>query len=290
MTNHSNEERTVRCPVEGCDATPLARGINLHLNRTSGDGHGPRGDVPDHISTENLETVGERKVEMDYPDERDTEQHARLCPYCNQTFAGVQGLKIHLGQTAGRKNHPMNPKDRHEPRDFPRVEVSSKGNIQSAVDTPDGEQTENTEKDAIPTARVFRLVAELIADGETRTAHRVRRALLGADDAVAPSREEPPHPELFEALLTQGRADQTDHRVTAALEGEGLMVACRGESGFLTATECRDMAARLEQTAVSEDWRDQDSRDLIEFLRYGADVLDGDKTERGLHEEFDHWR
>ena len=290
MTNHSNDERTVRCPVEGCDATPLARGINLHLNRTSGDGHGPRGDVPDHISTENLETVGERKVEMDYPDERETENHARLCPYCNQTFAGEQGLMIHLGQTAGRKNHPMNPKDRHEPRDFPRVNVDAKENIQSAVDTPDVEQTENTEKGAIPTARVFRLIAELVAEGETRMASRVRQALIGVDDAVAPSREEPAHPELFEALLTQGRADRTDHRVTAALEGEGLMVACRGESGFLTAAECRDMAARLEQTAVSEDWRDQDTHDLIEFLRYGADVLDGDKTERGLHEEFDHWR
>lgn len=289
MTDHKNDERTVRCPVEGCDATPLARGINLHIMRSSGDGHGPQGEVPDSLSLENLETVGEREVEMDYPDERDNEKHARLCPYCSQTFAGVQGLMIHLGQTAGRKNHPANPKDRHEPLDFPRVEVDADGNIQQVADSRT-DSTDSREKGAVPTARVFRLIADLIADGETRTASRVRRTLLGADDAVAPSRDELAHPKLFEALLTQGRADRTNHRVTAALEGQGVMVACRGESAFLSATETRDVAARLEQVAASEDWRDDDTRDLIAFLRYSGDVLDGDKTERGLHEEFDHWR
>ncbi|MGB9953409.1 hypothetical protein ACOZ4F_13555 [Haloarcula marismortui] len=285
-----NDERTVRCPVENCDSTPLARGINLHIMRSSGDGHGPQGEVPDNLSLENLETVGEREVEMDYPDERDNEKHARLCPYCSQTFAGVQGLMIHLGQTAGRKNHPANPKDRHQPSDFPRVEVDAEGNVQQVADLRDDSTDSRDNAGAVPTARVFRLIADLIADGETRTAHRVRRALLGADDAVAPSRDEPAHPDLFEALLTQGRAEQTDHRVTAALEGEGVMVACRGESAFLSATEARDVAARLEQVAASEDWRDDDTRDLIAFLRHGGDVLDGDETERGLHEEFDYWR
>jgi hypothetical protein len=80
MTNHTNDERTVRCPVDGCDATPLARGINLHINRSSGGGHGPAGEVPSDISLDNLETVGEREVEMDYPEERDNETHARLSP------------------------------------------------------------------------------------------------------------------------------------------------------------------------------------------------------------------
>jgi hypothetical protein len=290
MTNHQNDERTVRCPVEGCDATPLARGVNLHVNRSSGGGHGPRGEVPDNISFDNLETVGEREVEMDYPEERDTENHARLCPYCSQTFAGVQGLMIHLGQTAGRKNHPEDPKDRHQPSDFPRVEVDAQGNVLAAVDSAETAPTDDSDNAAVPTARVFRLIADLVADGETRTAHRVRRALLGADDAVAPSRGEPAQPELYEALLTQGRVDATDHRVTAALESEGVMVACRGESAFLDAGEARDVAARLEQVAASEDWQDEDTRELIEFLRHGAEVLDGDRAERGLHEEFDYWR
>jgi len=284
-----NDERTVRCPVEGCESTPLARGINLHIMRSSGGGHGPQGEVPDSISLENLETVGEREVEMDYPDERDNEKHARLCPYCSQTFAGVQGLMIHLGQTAGRKNHPANPKDRHQPSDFPRVEVDADGNIQQVAE-PEVDSTDSREKGAVPTARVFRLIADLIADGETRTAHRVRRTLLGADDSVAPSRDEPSHPELFEASLTQGRAGQTDHRVTAALEAEGIMLACRGESAFLSASEARDIATRVEQVSAAEDWGEGDTRDLIAFLRHGADVLDGDMTERGFHEEFDHWR
>lgn len=285
-----NDERTVRCLVEGCDSTLLARGINLHIMRSSGDGHGPQGEVPDSLSLENLETVGEREVEMDYPDERDNEKHARLCPYCSQTFTGISGLMIHLGQTAGRKNHPANPKDRHEPSDFPRVEVDAEGNVQQVAD-PQTDSTDSRDKaGAVPTERVFRLIADLIADGETGTANRVRRALLGADDAVAPGRDEPAHPDLFEALLTQGRADQTQHWVSAALEAEGVMLTCRGESAFLSASEARDIAARIEQVAASEDWGDGDTGDLIAFLRHGADVLDGDKTERGLHEEFDHWR
>jgi len=290
MTDHRNDERTVRCPVEGCDATPLARGINLHINRSSGDGHGPRGEVPADISLEDLETVGEREVEMDYPDERDTDDHARLCPYCSQTFTGEQGLMIHLGQTAGRKNHPEDPKDRHEPGDFPRVEVDADGNILQVVDTAEKTPTDSGDNAAVPTARVFRLIADLIADGEARTAHRVRRALIGTDDAVAPSRNEPPHPELFEALLTQGRVENTGSRVTTALEGDEVMVTCRGESALLDAGEARDVAARLEQVAASEDWLNENVRDLIAFLRDGADVLDGSRTERSLHEGSDHWR
>ena len=290
MTNHTNDERTVRCPVEGCDATPLARGINLHLRRSSGGGHGPRGEVPDHISTDNLETVGAESVEMDYPEERDTENRARLCPYCNQTFAGEQGIMIHLGQTAGRKNHPANPKDRHEPSDFPRVEVDAKGTIQRVVDTAETTPGDASETEAASRERIFRLIADLVAEGEMRAAQRVRRALPASEEAVAPSREEPPHPELFEALLTQGRANHTDHRVTAALEAEGVMIACRGESGFLNSTEAREIASRVEQIAVSEGWQDNDARELVAFLRHAADVLDGDKTERNLHEEFDHWR
>jgi hypothetical protein len=290
MTNHRNDERTVHCPVEGCDATPLARGCHLHVRQSSGDGHGPQGEVPDGVNLDDLETVGEREVEMDYPEKRDTENHARLCPYCSQTFAGVQGLMIHLGQTAGRKNHPANPKDRHEPQDFPRVEVDADGNVERTIDSSETDSTDEREKGAVPTARVFRLIADLVADGETQTAHRVRRDLLGADDAERPFSKAPSHPKLYEALLTQARADTTTHRVTAALESEGVMVACRGESAFLDAEEARDVAAQLEQVTTSEDWLDEDTRELIEFLRHSADVLDGDRAERNLHEEFDHWR
>jgi hypothetical protein len=137
---------------------------------------------------------------------------------------------------------------------------------------------------------VYRLVAELIADGESQTAHRVRRALLGSDDALAPSRDDPAAPDLFQALLRQGRAEKTDHRVSVALEGEGVMVACRGESAHLTASDAREIAARVEHVATSESWHDAQAAELVAFLRHAADVLDGEKSERSLHQEFDHWR
>jgi len=288
--DNQNEERTVRCPVEGCNAEKLARGMHLHVRQSSGDGHGPHGDVPDHIDFENLETVGEQKVEMDYPEERETEHVARLCPYCSNPFKGKNGVLIHLGQVAGRKNHPEDASERHTEEDFPRVEIDEQGNITSVADDPVDPGHTDLDKGAVSVQQVYHLVADLIADGEIRTAHKVRRQLLGTDDAVAPDREEPPHPKLFEALLAQGRAEQTEHRVTSALEGEGIMVACRGQSAFYTASEARDVAARLEQVATSEGWRDNETKDLIKFLRYGADVLDGNRTEQSLHEEFDQWQ
>ncbi|EMA30330.1 hypothetical protein [Haloarcula japonica] len=284
MTDHSNDERTVRCPVKGCDATPLARGINLHINRSSGDGHGPHGEVPDHISLDDLETVGEREVEMDYPEERDNEKHARLCPYCNQTFTGEQGLMIHLGQIAGRKNHPANPKDRHEPGDFPGVKVDAEGNVQQ-VAGPQRNPTDSREKGAVPMSRVFRLIANLIADGQTKTAGRVRRDLLGAEPDSRPLRNTIPHRELYEALLTQRQADNPEERVTASVEGDSITVSCRGESAHYTADEARDIAAGLEKRTDE----DGEISDLIAFLRYGSDVLEG-KQDRSRQMDFESWR
>ena len=284
MTDHSNDERTVRCPVEGCDATPLARGVNLHINRSSGDGHGPRGEVPDDISLDHLETVGEREVEMDYPEERDNEKHARLCPYCNQTFSGTQGLMIHLGQTAGRKNHPANPKDRHEPGDFPRVKVDADGNVQQ-VAGPQVNPADSREEDSVPMARVFRLIANLIADGQTKTANRVRRDLLGVEPDSRPLRNTIPHRELYEALLTQRQADNPDESVTASIEDDGIRVSCREESAHYTADEARDIAAGLE----SRTNEDGEIRELIAFLRYGSDVLEGTQ-DRSRQMNFEDWR
>jgi|APHM01.1.fsa_nt_gi hypothetical protein len=62
------------------------------------------------------------------------------------------------------------------------------------------------------TARVLRLIADLIADGETRTAHRV----------------------------------------TVAIEADGIMLACRGGSTFFSASEARDIVSWVEQVAASE--------------------------------------
>lgn len=176
---HRNDERTVKCPVSSCDAEVLARGINLHVRQSSGEGHGPKDEVPDDISFDNLETVGSESVEMDYPEECETEQVARLCPYCGTPFTGKQGVLIHLGQVAGRKNHPENAADMHEPEDFPRVAVDSRENVVEVVEEQPGASSSTTpDDDVVETAEVYQLIADLLADGKPEAAARVRTELL----------------------------------------------------------------------------------------------------------------
>jgi hypothetical protein len=289
MTDHQNDERTVRCPVDDCDATPLARGVNLHVNRTSGRGHGQVGEVPSDISFEDLETVGEREVTMDYPDERENEKHARLCPYCFQVFFGIQGLMIHLGQTAGRKNHPENPKEKHDPSDFPQVKVDEEGNVLETVQIESDNHAERRGA-MIPESRVLQLICELAAEGKTDAASRIRGALIEANAADRPNYEDLDHPDLVDSLLDYGRTDSEETTITAALESEGIMVACDRESAFLTAEEALKLATHLKFVAAGEGWEGRDCRDLIEFLRHGAEVLDSGRAGRGLHEEFSRWR
>jgi hypothetical protein len=288
MTNHRNDERTVRCPVEGCDAEKLARGIHLHVRQSAGDGHGPQGDTPDHIDFDNLETVGTESVAMDYPDERDTENVARLCPYCAQPCQGKNGVLIHLGQMEGRQNHPPDAADLHSEEDFPIVEVDERGNIISVADEPVDRRESDSEK-AVSRQRVYHLIAEFMAHGDTLAAQRVRRHLLGVDIEDRSLRENLAHDDLFDALVIHAQAGETDHSVTAAVEKEGVMVACRGESAFYNAPEARDVAAGLER-ATSDEPRHEEIADLIEFLRYGADRLEEGELRRGFHEELAEWR
>jgi len=179
---HRNGERTVKCPVESCDEEVLARGINLHVRRSAGNGHGPQGEPPDNITFDNLETVGEESVEMDYPEERDTEQVARLCPYCGTPFTGKQGVLIHLGQVAGRKNHPEDAADKHDPEDFPRVGVDEKENVTGVIEQEHPTEDSGTEP-TIPAARAYRYIAELLAENKPEEAQRARYHLL-RDDGV----------------------------------------------------------------------------------------------------------
>lgn len=129
-------ERVVRCPVEGCNAEKLARGIHLHILQSSDAAHGEQGEVPEEVSLDDLEEVGREKVEVDYPDDRDSESVARLCPYCSKPFKGKNGVLIHLGAMAGRKNHPPNASDIHESADFPVVELDEDENIVSVLNSP----------------------------------------------------------------------------------------------------------------------------------------------------------
>lgn len=286
---HRNDERTVRCPVDGCDATPLARGINLHIRQSSGGGHGPRGEVPEHVDFDELETAGDREVEMDYPEERDSEDVARLCPYCSRPYKGRNGVLIHLGQVAGRKNHPENAAEIHSEEDFPRVEVDEFENVTSVIDSATDVDKADSGKAAVPRQHVYSLIAEFVADGETLTAHRIRKQLLGVDAPDRPVRSNPTHPDLYSELIGQFYEDQDEYEVTAALENAGIMIACRGETGLYTADEARDLAASLENMVVSQERDGGRATGLIKFLRYGAGVLESDQTRPNLHEELDDW-
>lgn len=68
----NNRDRTVQCPVKGCDAEVSARGVNLHVRNTDGKDHGPAGEVPDHINFDDLTTVDKPRRPREPP--QDTEK------------------------------------------------------------------------------------------------------------------------------------------------------------------------------------------------------------------------
>jgi hypothetical protein len=155
MSDENREERgekVVRCPVEGCDAEHPSRGLHLHLMRSVGDGHGPQGEYPD-VDVNDLEEVGRQNVEVDYPDERESESVARLCPYCQNHFSGKEGVAIHLGLVEGRKNHPVNASAFHTPEDFPVVKLDEKENIISVVESGENTVDEGDDEEAFATLR-----------------------------------------------------------------------------------------------------------------------------------------
>jgi hypothetical protein len=141
---HRNREKTVICPVEGCDQEVLSRGLHLHVRQSTSGDHGPQGEIPSDVDLDKAEPAGEKEVEMEYPEERDVEEVFRLCPYCRQPFRGKHNAMIHLGQTAGRKNHPENPKERHDPEDLPIVQVDDDKNVVEFVE--EGTSMPSTER------------------------------------------------------------------------------------------------------------------------------------------------
>jgi hypothetical protein len=289
MTNHCNDERTVHCPVDGCDATPLARGINLHLRQSSGEGHGQHGEVPDHVSTENLETVGNREVEMDYPEQRDSEQVTRICPYCSRPFEGKNGVLIHLSHVAGRKNHPENADEGHSEGDFPVVEIDSKGNITSVAGESQEYEAVDFENGAVPVQRVYHLIAELLSENRQRAAKQTRRLLLGTEPAGQPRRNAPPHIELHEALLSRRYTESAEDEMSAILRSDGIRLTCEDHSMLYRANEARDVAAALER-ALSDTYPHETVSELVEFLRYGSQKLEDEEVSQNYHEEFQEWR
>lgn len=177
---HINDERKVHCPVDGCEETPLARGVYLHVMRSDGDGHAPQGDVPPDVDLENLRTAGTRAVAMDYPEHRDTEGVARLCPYCERPYQGKHGVLIHLGQVKGRKNHPKVLPEDLDPEEFPIVQVDEFDNVIEVVEEgeimPSTQKRRDEESDDLP-EKVEQFIAELKADGKAEDAARAEELL-----------------------------------------------------------------------------------------------------------------
>lgn len=175
---HQNDEPTVLCPVAGCDAEPLSRAVHLHVMQSAGDGHGEQGTIPSDVDLDAAEEVGSREVEMQYPESRDQETVARLCPYCGRPYRGKQGVMIHLGQVEGRKDHPNNATDRHNPEDFAVVEVDSDGNIVEVVEEAAKHNMPSTEKRIGIKKDVKEYVAFLEERGLDEEADKAKTMLL----------------------------------------------------------------------------------------------------------------
>jgi len=177
---HSNEERTVRCPVEGCDYEGLARSLHLHVRQSSGDGHGPHGDIPEQIDLSSAETVGTQRVEMDYPENRNVENVARQCPFCGMVFNGKHGVMIHIGQTEGKKNHPDDATDQVDADDLPIVELDEDENIVNVVEgdakMPSTKRREEKEDEE---DRIKRYISRLRDEGKDKEADIAEQELLG---------------------------------------------------------------------------------------------------------------
>ena len=175
---HSNGERTVKCPVEGCDHTGPSRGLHLHVLRKSGGGHGEQNDVPPDLNLANAETVGRQEITVDYPETRKTENVARQCPYCGQVYRGKQGLAIHFGQVVGRKNHPANRDEFPDASDCAIVHVDGDQNIIEVLEADESNVMPSTRLRRQDSDRVEQLLSEIedAADGET--ADKVRNLML----------------------------------------------------------------------------------------------------------------
>lgn len=174
---HTNKERTVICPVEGCDKEMLARGAHLHVMRTDGNGHGPQNDVPESINFDDLETAGEKEVSMNYPESRDTDSVKRLCPFCEKPFRGQNGVIIHLSQVEGRSGHPENASEKYDAEDFPIAEVDEAGNIIDVVE-PDDMDFELPSTRKRRTEENLEELANLIASDNTEEAKEFADEIL----------------------------------------------------------------------------------------------------------------
>jgi hypothetical protein len=184
MPTQQNGEPVVKCPVEGCEAEKLSRGIHLHARQSKGSGHGTQGEVPEDVDLNNLERVGSKEVEMDYPDTREVERIGRICPYCDTVLQGKQGVMIHLGRMAGEDGHPEHPRQKHDLEDFAIARVDGSGDIIDRTDStlmPSTERRLQAEEDSESSvySRIRDYIEDLEERGKQEEAERAKSQLLG---------------------------------------------------------------------------------------------------------------
>jgi hypothetical protein len=110
----------------------------FHTDDPEGEGHYPRYEVPPDFSRDDVEVVGKKEVEMDYPDDQGLDEGQYLDTYTGKAYEGKRGLMIHLGQMAGQHNIPEDIAERHDPEEYSKVETDEKGNITEVLRYPDG--------------------------------------------------------------------------------------------------------------------------------------------------------
>jgi uncharacterized C2H2 Zn-finger protein len=182
MADQGSSETVVKCPVEGCDAEKLSRGIYLHVRQSKGGGHGPQGDIPNGLNLDNLESAGSQEVSMDYPDTRKRETVGRKCPYCDQIFKGKRGVMVHLGRAAGDNQHPKNPKENHDGTEFETVRTYNSGSAEhggesSIKGSEVKRRLQRIEKSSLR-ERVEEYIADLRDRGKEQEAEKAEAKLL----------------------------------------------------------------------------------------------------------------
>jgi|APHM01.1.fsa_nt_gi hypothetical protein len=131
-------------------------------------------------------------------------------------------------------------------------------------------------------------MTDLITDGETRTAARVRRALLDADDVVAPEDAHVPTQlmrasELQEAVTESILNDEADRMKIGMTDSRrGVTVEANGLEAVYEADHARQLADAMEE---NPDAFEVDPTAMAEYLRELAQIADATKgTEEVLKE------
>lgn len=196
--NTDGGEKVVKCPVPNCEAEKLRRSIHLHIRQSSGGGHGEHGDTPDtykDMDTSELEVVGVKNVNFNYPDERDEQDDTvRLCPYCGQSFDGYRSLAIHVGQAANKpeeEKHPEDASDKLEPENAPIAQVDAKNDVIEIVKEgnlmPSTKHRILSESEGVSPERIQDFIDELKEEGHLKFARRVENKLLEGNQTNATS-------------------------------------------------------------------------------------------------------